>query len=117
MTDSPAVAATAADSAENTLVPASAPSASTAVDGISTVITSVVTQLTNTFSGNSPVAPQVDSPANWLLLAAARRQPLAAATAAAQVATPVSPTLLVLNGYNVVADSIETIDSFTGPGT
>ena len=158
--DSPAVAAIAADSAEDTPVPASAPSASTAsiapaatlsvpaivetvkpavaqthsvasdnltpavglpsvianvVDGISTVITSVVTQLANTFSGNSPFAPQLDSPANWLLLAAARRQPLAAATAAAQTTAAATPTLMVLNGYKVVAASREVVTSFYGP--
>lgn len=80
---------------------------------ISTVINSVVTQLVNTFSGHSPFAPQVDSPANWLLLAAARRQPLAAAASATASATTVTPTL-VFNGYNVVANSIEIVDAFTG---
>jgi hypothetical protein len=78
---------------------------------ISTVINSVVTQLVNTFSG-SPFAPLADSPANWLMLAAARRQPLAAASASA-TGTPATPTL-VLDGFGVVPDSVETIDAFTG---
>lgn len=81
---------------------------------ISTVVNSVAGRLANIFFGNSPFAPQVEGPANWLLLAAARRQPLAAATGAAQVGTPVSPTLLVLDGYKVVPKSIETITAFTG---
>jgi hypothetical protein len=84
---------------------------------ISTAINSVAIQLVNTFSGTSPFAPQVDSPAGWLLFAAARRQPLAAATSAAQAATPASPTLLVLNGYKVVAASKELVTSFYGPFT
>ena len=80
---------------------------------ISTVINSVVTQLVNTFSGSSPFGPQVDSPANWLLLAVARRQPIGAAATAA--ATSASPTpALILNGYSVVPSSTEIIDSFTG---
>lgn len=80
---------------------------------ISTVVNSLVTQLVNTFSNYSPFAPQLDSPANWLLLAAARRQPLAAAaTAGATSATP-SPTL-VLDGYDVVAASTEIVETFTG---
>ena len=85
----------------------------TVANRISTVITSVVTQLANTFSGSSPFAPQVDSPANWLLLAAARRQPLAAATGAAAASTTATPTL-VLNGFGVVPDSVQIIDAFTG---
>jgi hypothetical protein len=81
---------------------------------ISTVVNSVVTQLVNTFSGTSPFGPQVDSPANWLLLAAARRQPLAAAaTGAAQAGATATPTL-ILNGYSVVPTSIEIIDAFSG---
>ena len=80
---------------------------------ISTVINSVVTRLVDTFSANSPFAPQADSPVNWLLLAAARRQPLAAATGAAAASTTATPTL-VLNGFGVVPDSVEIIDSFTG---
>ncbi|MFN8071546.1 MAG: hypothetical protein U0R66_07010 [Mycobacterium sp.] len=80
---------------------------------ITTVINSVVSQLVSTFSGHSPFVPQANSPLNWLVLAASRRQPLAAATTASAVSTPATPTL-VLNGYNVVADSIEIIDAFTG---
>ncbi len=81
---------------------------------ISSAVNSVVTHLVNTFAGNSPFTPRVDGPASWLLLAAARRQPLAAATATAQVSAPVAPTLLVLDGYDVVPNSIETITAFTG---
>jgi hypothetical protein len=81
---------------------------------ISTLINSVVGRLVNTFFGNSPFTPQVDGPASWLLLAAARRQPLAAATGAAQVSIQVAPTLLVLDGYNVVPKTIETVTAFTG---
>lgn len=81
---------------------------------ISSVVNSVVTRLVNAFAGNSPFTPRADGPASWLLLAAARRQPLAAATGAAQVSTPVAPTLLVLDGYDVVPNSIETITAFTG---
>ncbi len=80
---------------------------------ITTVINSVVSQLVSTFSGHSPFGPQVNSPLNWLVLAAARRQPLAAATTASAVSTPATP-VLVLNGYDVVADSTEIIDAFTG---
>lgn len=83
-----------------------------AADQISTVINSVVTKLVNTFSGYSPFGPQVDSPVNWLVLAAARRQPLAAASAAATGAE-LSPTL-VLDGYYVVPTSTKIIDAFTG---
>jgi hypothetical protein len=80
---------------------------------ISTVINSVVAQLVSTFSGNSPFAPLANSPVNWLVLAAARRPLASAATGSAVTATPATPTL-VLNGYNVVANSVETIDAFTG---
>ncbi len=80
---------------------------------ISTVINSVVTQLVNTFSGYSPFGPQVESPANWLLLAAARRQPLAAAASSAVASAPATPTM-VLNGYGVVPTSVEIIHAFTG---
>jgi hypothetical protein len=85
-------------------------------DQISTAITSMVNQLVHSIFGNSPLAPRVDSPADWLLLAAARRVPLAAATSAAVVSTPATPTL-VLNGYNVVATSVEIVDAFTGRWT
>ncbi|MBU3751723.1 MAG: hypothetical protein FGM52_15000, partial [Mycobacterium sp.] len=81
---------------------------------ISTVVNSVVSRLVNSFLGNSPLLPRADGPASWLMLAAARRQPLAAATGAAQVSAPAGPTLLVLNGYNVVSDSIEEVTAFTG---
>ncbi len=87
-------------------------------DRISAAITSVVSQLAQTFSGHSPFAPPMESPANWLLLAAARRQPAAAAaaaTAAATAAVSTGPTLLVLNGYNVVAASQKLVTSFYGP--
>lgn len=81
---------------------------------ISTVINSVVENLANTFSGYSPFTPKVDSPLNWLVLAAARRQPLAAAATGAAVGA-VSPTpTLVLNGYGFVPTSVEVIDAFTG---
>lgn len=88
-------------------------------DRISTAITSVVSQLVHSFSGTSPFGPAVESPANWVLLAAARRQPAAAATttatAAATAAVSTGPTLLVLNGYNVVAASQKLVTSFYGP--
>lgn len=86
-------------------------------DRISTAITSVVNRLAHSIFGSSPFAPQVESPVNWLLLAAARRQPLAAATGAAQVGTPVTPTLLVLDGFNVVPSSVELVEAFTGRWT
>ena len=85
----------------------------TVANHISTVINTVVARLVNTFSGNSPFAPQADSPVNWLMFAAARRQPLAAATGAAQAVTETMPTL-VLNGFNVVATSTKVVDTFTG---
>jgi hypothetical protein len=58
----------------------------------------------------------VESRAHWVLLAAARRQPAAAAaTASATAGASVGPTLLVLNGYNVVAASQKLVTSFYGP--
>lgn len=83
-------------------------------DKVTTLIDSVVARLVNTFSSSSPFGPQVESPANWLLLAAARRQPLAAAaTTANAVTNPATPTL-VLDGYNIVAASTAIIEQFTG---
>lgn len=79
---------------------------------VSTVINSVVEGLVNTFSGNSPFVPRADSPINWLMLAAARRQPLAAASASA-IGAETSPTL-VIDGYYVVPSSTQIIDAFTG---
>ena len=98
-------------------IPAAPPSVT---DQISSAITSVVSQLVQTFSGNSPLAPPAESPAAWALLAFARRQPAAAAaattvTAAATTATATGPTLLVLNGYNVVAASKPVVTAFYGP--
>ena len=87
-------------------------------DRISTAITSVVSRLAQTFSGSSPFAPPAESPATWALLAEARRQPAAAATGAATTAaatTSTGPTLLVLDGYNVVAASQKLVTSFYGP--
>jgi len=81
---------------------------------ISTVVNSVVSRLVNTFLVNSPFTPRADGPASWLMLAAARRQPLAAATGAVQVSAPTAPTLLVLDGYNVVPTSTKTVTAFTG---
>lgn len=86
----------------------------TVAQRISTAVNSVITGLVGTFFSNSPFAPQVDGPANWLLLAVARRQPLAAATGSAQVSTPAAPTLLVLDGYDVVPTTVETISAITG---
>ena len=82
-------------------------------NNISTVFDSVVAKLVSTFSGNSPSAPQVNSPAGWLLLAATRRQLLPAAATSAVAGTKTTPTL-VLNGYNVVGNSTETVSAFTG---
>ncbi len=106
-------------------VKASAPAAISAsvapTVGVPTVLATVadriaaaISQLAQTF-GNSPFAPPTESPANWLLLAAARRQPAAAAVTAAATGTSVGPTLLVLNGYNVVAASQKLVTSFYGP--
>ena len=86
-------------------------------DQISSTITSVVSQLALTLSGNSPFAPPAEAPATWALLAFARRQPAAATTvtAAATTATSTGPALLVLNGYNVVAASQQVVTSFYSP--
>ena len=87
-------------------------------DQISSVITSVVAQLALTFSGNAPFAPPAGAPAAWALFAFARRQPAASAatvTASATTAIATGPTLLVLNGYDVVAASQPTVTSFYGP--
>ena len=79
---------------------------------ISTVINSVVTQLVNTFSGYSPFGPQVESPANWLLLAAARRRP-GRSNQFRDNHRSGDPTL-ILNGYSVVPISVQIVDAFTG---
>lgn len=81
---------------------------------ISTVINSVVANLANTFSGSSPFTPQANSPLNWLVLAAARRQPLAAAATGAAVGSASPTPTLVLNGYGFVPTSVEIVDAFTG---
>lgn len=87
----------------------------TVANKLSTAITSVVNRLASTFSG-TPFAPQIDSPINWLMLAAARRTQLfpAAATATANATTTSAPTLITLNGYNVVPTSTQVVRAFTG---
>ena len=52
------------------------------------VINSVVSQLVSTFSGHSPFVPQANSPLNWLVLAASRRQPPRRRRTASAVSIP-----------------------------
>lgn len=93
-----------------------------AVNHVSAAVGNVVNQLTNLFSGKSPLAPQADTPALWALFAAARRQlPGAAATgdqvgASQTTAATVEPTV-VLNGYNVVPASALNVVSLYGQYT
>jgi hypothetical protein len=81
---------------------------------LTTVINSVVSQLVNTFSGNSPFTPQANSPLSWLVLAVVRRLPHAAATTSSAVGASAAP-VLVLNGYNVVPASPKLVTSLYGP--
>lgn len=85
-----------------------------AVNHVSAAVGNIVGQLTNLFSGKSPLAPQADTPALWALFAAARRQLPGAAATAELTSTPTVTPTLVLNGYNVVADSTVNVTSFYG---
>ncbi len=89
----------------------------TVADRITTAVNTAVSRIVESLAEGSPFVPATESPANWLLLAFTRKQPLSAATGAAQVAAPVSPTLLVLNGYKVVAASPPVVTAFYGPYT
>lgn len=114
VTDTATVQSVATPTVQSVATPVGGISAAIAdvADKVSSLIDSVVTRLVDGLA-TTPFGPQVESPANWLLLAAARRQPLAAAATASATGATVSPTL-VLDGYNIVATSTEVVEQFTG---
>ena len=90
---------------------------------VSSVVARVPSRVLRPFAADSsPGTPPVNSPAEFLPLAAIRRGLSGARVSLDQPsATAASPTL-VLNGYNIVASSVENVVSFYGlftipPGT
>jgi hypothetical protein len=87
-------------------------------DRINTAVNNAIARIVDSLANRSPFAPAVDGPANWLLLAFARRQIQSASSAdnVAQGTTAATP-VMVLNGYNVVPTTKLDAVSFYGPFT
>ncbi|OBA93644.1 hypothetical protein A5665_09255 [Mycolicibacterium fortuitum] len=88
----PATAATAAVKVET---------APAAVTPVRSLIETVVDDIARTLAGNSPTAPSTDSPAEWVLLAASRREFSTAAVAPSITATggiTAAPTVGITDG-------------------
>lgn len=88
-------------------------------DRVTTAINTAVARIVESLASGSPFVPAAESPANWLLLAFTRRQLLPAAATASLVQSNAQtlPVAMVLNGYNVVPASIETVVNFYGQWT
>jgi hypothetical protein len=88
-------------------------------DRVTTAINTTVARIVESLASGSPFVPAAESPANWLLLAFTRRQslPAAAANSVVQTNAQTLPVAMVLNGYNVVPTSIETVVGFYGQWT
>lgn len=95
----------------------------TVAERVTTAINTAVTRIVESLAKGSPFAPAVESPANWLLLAFTRKQPLSAAGAtdlaptAAVTTAQTLPIVLNFKGYNVVPAGIETVSAFYGQWT
>lgn len=100
--------------------PAPAPGTvlATVADRLTTAVNNAVARIVEALAKGSPFLPATESPANWLLAAFARKQPLtAAATNLVTTNTETLPVMLNLNGYNVVPAGIETVVNFYGQWT
>ena len=89
-------------------------------DRVTTAINTAVARIVDSLASGTPFMPAGESPANWLLLAFTRKQLLpAAATTTSVVGSNAQtlPVMMVLNGYNVVPASIETVVNFYGQWT
>lgn len=90
----------------------------TVADRLTTAVNNAVARIVDALANGSPFIPATESPANWLLAAFARKQPLnAAATNLVQANAETLPVMLNLNGYNVVPAGIETVVNFYGQWT
>ena len=90
----------------------------TVADRLTTAINTAMARIVDSLANRSPFLPATESPANWLLAAFARKQPLSAsATNLVQTNTETQQVMLNLNGYNVVAAGIETVVNFYGQWT
>ncbi|MCW1959205.1 MAG: hypothetical protein KIH64_011805, partial [Mycobacterium sp.] len=90
----------------------------TAADRVTTAFKTARDRIVESLASGSPFVPAAESPANWLLLAFTRKQPLSAASASLVASNAETlPVVLDLDGYNVVPASIETVVSFYGQWT
>ncbi len=98
--------------------PAPGTTLATVADRLTTAVNNAVARIVEALATGSPFIPATESPANWLLAAFARKQPLtAAATNLVQTNAETLPVMLNLNGYNVVPAGIETVVNFYGQWT
>ncbi len=90
-------------------------------DRVTAAVNTAVARIVESLASGTPFMPAAESPANWLLLAFTRKQllPAAATTTSSVVGSNAQtlPVMMVLNGYNVVPASIETVVNFYGQWT
>lgn len=101
---------TTEETPETTTTAVTTESAETTTASVDGPIVTMIRNILDAFSGNSPSAPAVNSPFAWLVAAASRRE---LGTAATETQDPT----MVWNGYNVVPVGQPTISQFYGEYT